>query len=79
VKTIWREVVLVETNCYPVICLDGLRKTTENLRISFVSAEIRTEHIPNTSRLESCLWTGVFVLKGHSGASAPDKVDPYTV
>jgi hypothetical protein len=35
VKTIWRVVVLLETNRYPVICLNGLRKTTENLSQDF--------------------------------------------
>jgi hypothetical protein len=32
---------------YPVICLEGLRKTS--IRISVVPAEIRTKHFPNTS------------------------------
>jgi hypothetical protein len=35
IKTISKEVVLVETNRYPVICLKALRKTTENLSQNF--------------------------------------------
>jgi hypothetical protein len=32
------------------ICLEGLRKTTTNLKIVGVPAEIRTSHLPNTSQ-----------------------------
>jgi hypothetical protein len=36
--------------------LEGLRKTTKNLRITWVSAEIRTEHLPNMN-IGHCRYT----------------------
>jgi hypothetical protein len=32
---------------YPDICLEGLRKTTRNLRIAGLQAEISTQILPN--------------------------------
>jgi hypothetical protein len=45
-ERIWKEVVVVLTKYNPDIFLEGLRKTTKHLG---VLAEIRTEHLPNTS------------------------------
>jgi hypothetical protein len=45
-ERIWKETVVA----HPGICLDGLRKNMKNpSQDSRVSAEIRTEHIANTS------------------------------
>jgi hypothetical protein len=41
---IWNEAVMTQSINYPCICLETLRKTTENLRkYSRVSVEFRTE------------------------------------
>jgi hypothetical protein len=40
----------------PKICLEGLKKTTENLKIIGVPSEILTEHLLNTS-LERYLYS----------------------
>jgi hypothetical protein len=56
---------------YPRICMKGLRKTKRHLRIADVSAEIRSEHHPNTN-LERYLHTNLFRVKG-SNQSLPQK------
>jgi hypothetical protein len=46
---IWKEAVMCYSRNYPGFCLEGLRETTDNLRIGGVLAEIRPEHLPNIS------------------------------
>jgi hypothetical protein len=48
-ERIWKELVVVESRCYPRICLKVLRKPTKHFRIESAPAEIRTEHFRNAS------------------------------
>jgi hypothetical protein len=46
-ERIWKKVLMTYSRCYPVICLEELRKTTKYFRI----ADVQIENLLNT-RLE---------------------------
>lgn len=45
----WKKAVVVQSRAHTGTVLNGLRKTTNNLRIPSVAVEIRTEHLMITS------------------------------
>jgi hypothetical protein len=45
-EKIWRETVVAWLRNYDKICLEGLRKTTETVRIAGVAAEFKTKQPP---------------------------------
>jgi hypothetical protein len=45
---IWNEAVGEYSRFYRVISLLGVRKSTKTIKIAGVSAEIQTEHLPNS-------------------------------
>jgi hypothetical protein len=49
IERIWKEAVLCYSRNYPGIFLEGLRETTDSLRIASVLDEIRIEHLLNIS------------------------------
>jgi hypothetical protein len=66
-ERIWNEAVVPQSKYYPSIFLESLKKTTENLiRTVGVQAEIRTQHLPDTS-LQQYNSTSVFGTEEHHG------------
>jgi hypothetical protein len=60
-ESIWKEVVVAESRCYPGIFLEELRKTTKSLiHISRFLAEIRIQLFPSTS-LGHTAWPSCLV------------------
>jgi hypothetical protein len=47
-QTAWREDVLAYSRYYPRMFLKGMRKTTNNIRVVGVLAEVQTEYLVNT-------------------------------
>jgi hypothetical protein len=48
-ESIWKKAVVAESRAHTGTVLNGLRKTTRNLRIPSVPIEIRTEYLTVTS------------------------------
>jgi hypothetical protein len=57
-KSVWKDriVIVAKSKYYPGTCLEGLRKPPKAaVRIADVAADIRTDHLRNTS-LDFCCW-----------------------
>jgi hypothetical protein len=50
---------------YPGICLEGLRKTTKDIRIAGTPAEIRTGHLPEVLSFAPTCWSIYTYLTQH--------------
>jgi hypothetical protein len=61
-KGLRKEVFMPKSKYYPGILPADLRKTTKNLSIYGVPAEIRTDDLPNTS-LKRCCYVNLLRLK----------------
>jgi hypothetical protein len=53
-ESIWKEAVVAESRHCPGFSLQGLRKTTRNIRLTRVAAKTRTQHLPNISLERQC-------------------------
>jgi hypothetical protein len=60
--SIWNEAYVAYSGYFLDIYVEGLSKTAKNVIRAGFPAEIRTEHLPNTSLLRSCYINLLFLL-----------------